>query len=489
MKNHLFLLSEGFVLTGGMIIAIAIAAVVLLLLIIFLAQYKRVAPNEIMVISGGGIQPDPVTGSKTKIVSGGGTFVIPVLQEYTYISQKPFTVASTVTKVPTVNQVPINVKTLATIRIGQSDAMRRTAAQRILGTDLDALVIDLSDVLGNQVRSIIGQLTPEEANTDRTKFQENVVNLVEPLLVEFGLELITLSVESVSDDSGYYNNLAIIEIKNNESRSRIQKAEADKNARSKEAESQQIAIKAEKESEQKIAEVEKDTQIKTAQYDREKQIAIIEAQREQELQNIEARRQQELAKADADKLVAERNVETAKVEQAQKKVEAETVAQVKLIAEQKEADAKAYAVTAEAQAEADRIRKSGEAEAESIRQIGLAKAESQEKLAKAFESNGQMIIMQELVKVLPDIAAKLAEPLSQIQNMTVYDGVESISGASASQLPGLFDFIKSSTGMDLANMMEQRAAGTLTVQETGKLAKVAEHVSIVSDEQTDDLSV
>lgn len=120
------------------------------------------------------------------------------------------------------------------------------------------------------MRSIIGQLTPEEANTDRTKFQENVVNLVEPLLAEFGLELITLSVESVSDDSGYYNNLAIIEIKNNESRSRIQKAEADKNARSKEAESQQIAIKAEKESEQKIAEVEKDTQIKTAQYDRKK---------------------------------------------------------------------------------------------------------------------------------------------------------------------------------------------------------------------------
>ena len=66
MKNHLFLLSEGFTLTTGMIITIAIVAVVLLILIIFLAQYKRVAPNEIMVISGGGIQPDPVTGSKTK---------------------------------------------------------------------------------------------------------------------------------------------------------------------------------------------------------------------------------------------------------------------------------------------------------------------------------------------------------------------------------------------------------------------------------------
>lgn len=31
MENQLFLLSEGFVLTGGMIIAIVIAAVVLLL--------------------------------------------------------------------------------------------------------------------------------------------------------------------------------------------------------------------------------------------------------------------------------------------------------------------------------------------------------------------------------------------------------------------------------------------------------------------------
>jgi flotillin len=463
---------------------IIIAIVVIVLLVGLINQYRRVAPNEIMVISGGGIAPDPATGSKTKIVSGGGTFVIPILQEYTYISQKPFTVQSSVKNVPTTNQVPINVGTLATIRIGQSDAMRKTAAQRILGTQPEQLIHDLSDILGNQVRAIIAQLTPEEANTDRLKFQENVINLVEPLLAEFGLELVTLSIESVSDENQYFDNLASIEIANNESRSRINLAQADKEARIKEADAQQLANRAEKEAQQKNAEVEKETAIKQAEYTREQQVAVIEAQRQQQIANIEAQRQQELAKAEADKVVAEKNVETAKVEQAQKVVEAETVAKTQLIAQNQEADAKAYAIKADAEAQADKVRKNGEAEAESIRQIGLAKAESQEKLAKTFETQGaQMIIMQELVKVLPDIAAKLAEPLSNIDNMTVYDGVKGITGAGVGQMPVMFDFIKQSTGMDLSEMAQKRAEGTLTVQEVGKAKEIAEVISETTEDK------
>ena len=62
---------------------------------------------------------------------------------------------------------------------------------------------------------------------------------------------------------------------------------------------------------------------------------------------------------------------------------------------------------------ADAERAKGTAEADVIRLRGLAEAEAKEKLAEAFEKFGEAAILDIIVKMLPELAGKIAEPISK----------------------------------------------------------------------------
>ena len=82
------------------------------------------------------------------------------------------------------------------------------------------------------------------------------------------------------------------------------------------------------------------------------------------------------------------------------------------------------------------IRKVGEAEAEAIRQKGLAEAEAMEKKAEAYQKYNSAAMGEMLIRVLPEIAGRIAEPLSAIDKvrnaMVVPSGLVVISQTPAS---------------------------------------------------------
>src|SRR5690606_23868086 len=98
----------------------------------------------------------------------------------------------------------------------------------------------------------------------------------------------------------------------------------------------------------------------------------------------------------------------------------------------READALQYRIEAEAKAlaaqkrleglavaEAEKAK--GTAEAEVIRLRGLAEAEAKEKLAEAVAKFGEAAVLDIIVKMLPELAGKVAEPISSIDKLTVVD--------------------------------------------------------------------
>src|SRR5690606_7670022 len=98
----------------------------------------------------------------------------------------------------------------------------------------------------------------------------------------------------------------------------------------------------------------------------------------------------------------------------------------------READALQYRIEAEAKAQAEQKRLAGLAEAEAerakgaaeaevIRLRGLAEAGAKEKLAEAFEKFGEAAVLDIIVKMLPELAAKVAEPIRSIDKLTVVD--------------------------------------------------------------------
>lgn len=131
---------------------------------------------------------------------------------------------------------------------------------------------------------------------------------------------------------------------------------------------------------------------------------------------------------------------------------------------EKEAEAKKAQSDAEVYAmkqEAEGIKAKGEAEAAAIAAKGIAEAEAMEKRALAYQKYNKAAMAEMMIKVLPEIAGKIAEPLSQIDKITIIGGgsadSESGVGAVAGNVPvvmaKLFESMKETTGVDLKEIM------------------------------------
>ena len=133
---------------------------------------------------------------------------------------------------------------------------------------------------------------------------------------------------------------------------------------------------------------------------------------------------------------------------------------------EREKDAEAQKAIAEAQKysmvqEAEGIRAKGEAEAAAIRAKALAEAEGMEKKAEAYQKYNKAAMAEMMIQVLPEIAGKIAEPLSQIDKITIIgggndsdNGVGSIAGNVPVVMARLFESMKETTGVDLAEIIK-----------------------------------
>lgn len=206
----------------------------------------------------------------------------------------------------------------------------------------------------------------------------------------------------------------------------------------------------------KPAEADKMTQALNADAVKYKEIAEAQAR-------AEARKLQAAAEAEARKLQAEADAEAIRL---QAKAQAEQT-QLQGLAEAEQAKAKGLA-------EAEIIKQKGLAEAEAIKMQGLAEAEAMEKKAEAYAKYTDVGKMEMLIKVLPDIAKNISEPMSRIDKIVVMDGgsngesAVSVAKTVASTMSVVMDSVKEMTGFDLSETMK---ASTYD-------AKVNKHVQI-----------
>ena len=174
---------------------------------------------------------------------------------------------------------------------------------------------------------------------------------------------------------------------------------------------------------------------------------IAKAEREAELKAQEVKVQEQTLEATVKK--------QAEAEKYQKIQEAEA----KLEQEKKEAEAKKYAM----EQEAEGIRAKGDAEAAAIRAKGIAEAEAMEKKAEAMKKYGQAAMAEMMIKIMPQMAAEIAKPLSQIDKINIYgtgdgsNGASQISGNMPIVMKQVFDTMSEATGVDFTEIMR---AGT-----------------------------
>jgi len=128
-----------------------------------------------------------------------------------------------------------------------------------------------------------------------------------------------------------------------------------------------------------------------------------------------------------------------------------------------EAEAEEYRIQAEARGKADALKLEGLAEAEIAKQLGFAEAEAMLKKAQAWDKYNQAAILEMYLKMLPELAKAVSEPLSKVDKIVVVSGDKNlgttkITSQVAEILAQMPEVVKSLTGVDFKDYLKKKLA-------------------------------
>ena len=477
-----------------LIVPIIVVAVILFLIISFSSRYKTVGPDEAMLVTGamlGGKNAVTDTlGRKIKIVRGGGAYVLPIFQRAERISLLTHKLeVSTVEVVYTSQGVPILADGVAIVKVGSAVEDIATAAEQFLGKSPDALEAEAREVLEGHLRAIMGAMTVEEVYRHRDKFAQEIAGVAALDLKKMGLQIVAFTIKDVRDPHGYLEALGRPRIAVVKREADIAEAQAMRDARVQKAIADEEGMKAELLRDTRVAEADKEKELQIAAFKMAQDTARAQADQAYFIQEarskqmvIEEQMQVELVRKDREIDLQQKEIGRREKQydaEVKKKADAERyaveqAAEADKLKRMREADALQYRIESEAKgmaeqkrlegmaiADADRAR--GTAEADVIRLKGLAEAEAKQKLAEAFQKFGEAAVLDIIVKMLPELAGRIAAPLGNIDKLTVVDtgngdGAGRISNYVTSLMATTPEMLKSVSGIDLQGLIHKLTA-------------------------------
>ena len=441
------------------IIGIIVTVVVLVILLFMAIGYVKAPPDMAYIISG--------VKKKSKVVIGKASIRIPFFERLDKLNLRLIPIdVKTSNAVPTADYININVDATVNVKISNNPEKLRLAAENFLNKNTEYIAGVAREVLEGNVREIVGKMKLEEMVSDRQKFANLVKENAEPDLAAMGLDIISFNVQNFVDGNEVIENLGIDNIVKIKKAAAIARAESERDIKvaqaSADKESNDAAVAAQTE----IAKKQNELAIKKSELQMEADTKKAMADAAYDIQKEEQRKTIEVATANADIAKQEREIELKQKEVAvteqsleaevKKKAEANKyAAQQQAEAQQAEAEAMRYAKEQEAAG----IRAVGEAEASAIQAKGIAEAEAMEKKAEAYAKYNKAAVAEMMIKVLPDIAAKVAEPLGQIDKITIIgggdgeNGVGKVAGNVPVVMAKVFESMKEATGIDLSEII------------------------------------
>jgi flotillin len=479
-----------FLSISGFLIPVIVLIVIFVLGLAFWARYNTVGPDEAMIVTGSFLMgADVLTDDsqrRIKIVRGGGAFILPIFQQSVKISLLSHKLDISTPEVYTEQGVPVLADGVAIIKVGSAIEDVATAAEQFIGKTTEALEAEAREVLEGHLRSILGMMTVEEMYRNRDKFAQEVQGVAARDLKKMGLQIVSFTIKDVRDKHGYLEALGKPRIAAVKRDADIAEAEAIRDSRIRKAQAEEEGQKSELLRDTNVAEATKEKELKIAAFKREQDTAKAEADQAYGIQQARSEQMviQEQMKIEIVRKEREIDVQTKEILRREKQFDAEVkkkadadryaveqaaeAAKARLM---READALQYRIEAEAKgnaeqkrleglAIADAERAKGTAEADIVRLKGLAEAEAKEKLAEAFEKFGDAAVLDIVIKMLPELAGKIAEPLKSIDKLTIVDaggndgGAVKVSKYVTSLMATAPEMLKNVSGFDLEQMIK-----------------------------------
>jgi len=473
-----------------MIAGIIVGVLILLILSLF-SLWKRVPQDKALVI----------TGLKKRVITGGGGFVVPLLERTDKISLENMQIEIRIDGALTGQGVGISADGVAVVKVKSDTESILSAAEQFntsngLEHTLEVIEHTTKNVLEGKLREIVSKMTVEEIYKDREKFASHVQEVAALDLAQMGLELKVLTIKDISDKNGYLEALGKPRIAAVKRDALIAEAVANKETKIKTAEAFREGEAAKLLSETQIAESGKEKELKVQAYRKEQEIAkatsdlayeiesnkvkkeVTETQmqveitrklKEKELADATVqveitKKEKEIELAEKEALRKERELEATVRKQAEadkfKQVQVADAVKYKEIAD---AEARARSIELEGKAKADALRLQGMAEVDIIREKGIAEAEAMSKKAEAFKLYNDAAMTQMIMERLPDIAKAVAEPLAKTEKIVIVDsgngegkGAAKVTGYVSDIMSQLPETVKALTGVDLMDLLNKK---------------------------------
>jgi flotillin len=492
MQTHLFLADVGTttLIIGGVA---AFLFVFFMFIGIWASRYTKVGPNQVLVISGRKhqvIDPDGTTRNiGFRIVKGGGVFVWPVYEKVDILSLELLTIDVQTPEVYTSKGVPVKVDGVAQIKVKGDDISIATAAEQFLSKGTEEIKNIAMQTLEGHLRAILGTMTVEEIYQNRDAFASKVQEVAAGDMANMGLGIVSFTIRDIRDSQGYLDALGKPRIAQVKRDAQIAQAEADRDAMIRSAQAQQAGQEAKFVADTKIAEAQRNYQTNVAQfqaavnqkkaeadlaYDLQKyktgqlvkaeevQVNIIEKQKQIELQQQEIQRKQRELEANVQKPADAERYRVETLANA-RKFQLETEAAGTAAASKATGFANADVAKATGVAEAEANKAKGLAEAAIIEAQGRATAEAMRVKAESFKQYNEAAVVEMIVRILPEVAGKISEPLSKTEKMIIINSGNGANGGGASKLTGdvtqivaqLPPVIESLTGIKFEKLLEQ----------------------------------
>jgi len=457
--------------------------------IVFLAsRYKRCPSDKILVKYG-----KVGKGQSAQCIHGGGSFIWPLFQDYTYMSLTPLTIPIPLTKALSLQNIRVNVPSTFTVGVSTEEAIMNNAAERLLNLAQDDVESMAREIIFGQLRLTVASLTIEQINQDREKFLDAIRRNVAPELNKIGLYLINVNITDITDESGYIEsigkkaaseaiNQAKIDVSDQERKGSVGESEqvrertikvaqnvAESEKGKKQAEADKRIYLQQQEALATIGEAEanRDLQIKVAQNEATSVQGQKKAEAEKRIfvqsQEAEAISGENRARA----LIAASNAELtvqaaqasqrgqvaqfdaqAEIQKSQAKAELQRLTAAEVVRQQIDkqkvviaAEAEAEKTRREAQGHADAILLKYEAEAKGIKQVLEAKASGYQALVQSAGNDARAAATLLLTEKLEQIVTLQVEAIKaiKIDKVTVWDsgGANGNGSTTANFLAGM----------------------------------------------------
>lgn len=440
----------------------------IIMLAALLNRYRRCPSDKILVIYG-----TRGTNGSAKCIHGGGAFVWPIIQDYAYLSLTPISIEANLTNALSRQNIRVDVPCRFTVGISTEGDSMNNAAERLLGLKPADIQEMARDILFGQLRLVIASMSIEELNSDRDKFQENIMKNVEIELKKIGLKLINVNVTDIKDESGYIEalgkeaaakaiNEAKVSVAEQDKIGEIGRAEALKETRIRTSEANAMAIAGENKAKVEVANSDADRREREAEAQRRAVAAEKVAQAKALEEAYSAERLAETARAERERASQQANVIVAQeVEKRRVVIEAEAEAEQKRV---------------QAKGEADAIFAKMEAEAKGLYQILTKQAEGYDQMIRAAGGDANKAYMLLLLEKLPELVRTQVEAIKgiNIDKVTVWDnGGQSADGKGSTanfvsgllkSVPPLSDLFEQA-GMNLPEYLGKRKTSDADAEE------------------------